>query len=174
VRVQTLGYLVWHVGLRWRVAVDRALSPLGLTHAHYALLASLYGLSERGSSPSQRELADVAGLDVMYVSKLARLLQAAGHLRRRDHPDDPRAFQLDLTARGRQTIEQAAVVVRELYGELLAPVGGANSPRAAQLTRTLNALLDHAEHLNTQVRPRARRGAQGPRGQGSVRRSGGV
>lgn len=156
-RVQTLGYLVWQLGLRWRVAVDRALSPLGLTHAHYALLASLYGLSADGGSPSQRELADVAGLDVMYVSKLARLLEGAGHLRRRDHPDDPRAFQLDLTARGRQTTEQAAAVVRDVYVELLAPVGGATSARSAQLSRALNALLDRAEHLNAQgARPHRR------------------
>jgi hypothetical protein len=45
-----------------------ALAPLGLTHAQYAPLASLYGLSMAGQDPSQRELADYAGLEARYVS----------------------------------------------------------------------------------------------------------
>ena len=40
----TPGYLVWRLSMKWRAAVDRALAPLGLTHAQYVLLASLYGM----------------------------------------------------------------------------------------------------------------------------------
>lgn len=149
-RVQTVGYLVWHVGLRWRVAVDRALAPLGLTHAHYALLASLYGLTQDGSRPSQRELAELSGLDVMYVSKLARLLQSGGFLQRTDHPADPRAFQLVLTPKGTRTAERAAEVMERLYGALLEPIGGPTGTTATRLTRTLNTLLDRAEVMNTE------------------------
>jgi len=63
------GYLVWRLAMKWRVAVDRALAPLGLTHAQYVLLASLYGMKQ---PPTQRELADHTGLEALYVSKLAR------------------------------------------------------------------------------------------------------
>ena len=90
-RVQTVGYLLWHLSTKWRVAVDRALARFDLTHAHYLLLASLYEFARSGALPSQRELADFAGLEVMYVSKLARAVEGAGLLRRADHPDDPRA-----------------------------------------------------------------------------------
>jgi hypothetical protein len=44
----TPGYLVWRLSMKWRVAVDRALAPLGLTHAQYVLLASLYGMEREG------------------------------------------------------------------------------------------------------------------------------
>jgi DNA-binding MarR family transcriptional regulator len=144
-RVQTVGYLVWHLSIKWRVAVDRALSPLGLTHAHYSLLASLYALSRQGAGPSQRELADFAGLEVVYVSKLVGGLERAALLRRTDHPDDPRAFQLELTAKGADRIVEAAAIVRRLYDHLLIPIGGRSSKRTAGLMRTLESLLDHAE-----------------------------
>jgi MarR family transcriptional regulator, organic hydroperoxide resistance regulator len=147
-RVPSVGYLVWHLSLKWGVAVDRALSPLGLTHAPYALLASLYALSQGGARPSQRELADFSGLEVMYVSKLVRSLERAGLLRRSDHPGDPRAFQLELTAAGASLVTKAALVVRELYDELLAPIGGRTSKRAEALMRQLQGLLEHAQLVN--------------------------
>jgi DNA-binding MarR family transcriptional regulator len=144
-RVPSVGYLVWRLSNRWRVSVDRALSPLGLTHAHYALLASLYGLTRGGARPSQRELADFASLDVMYVSKLVRALEQSGLLRRTDHKDDTRAFQLELTTRGSTVAVEAAAVVRHVYDQLLLPIGGRSSKRASALMRTLEALLDHAD-----------------------------
>ncbi|MER6983053.1 MarR family transcriptional regulator, partial [Streptomyces carpinensis] len=72
----TAGFLVWRLSMKWRVAVDRAVAPLGLTHAQYALMASLYGMSRSGLRPSQRRLADRTGLEPLYVSKLARALEA--------------------------------------------------------------------------------------------------
>jgi DNA-binding MarR family transcriptional regulator len=144
-RVPSVGYLVWHLSIQWRVAVDRALSPLGLTHPHYALLASLYALSRGGARPSQRELADFSGLEVMYVSKLVRALEGSGLLRRNDHPDDPRAFQLELTRSGIALIKNAADVVGQLYDELLAPIGGRAGKQTAELMRLLEELLEHAQ-----------------------------
>jgi MarR family transcriptional regulator, organic hydroperoxide resistance regulator len=155
-RPPTLGYLIWRLALAWRVAVDRALAPLGLTHAHYALLASLYAFSRDGARPSQRELADFAGLEVMYVSKLVRGLEHGGLLRRSDHPGDPRAFQLELTTKGDALIVQAAVVVRDVHDRLSGPIGGRASARTDALMRVLEGLLDHAEGLNRPNRPRVR------------------
>src|SRR5437667_225541 len=68
----TTGSLVWRLSMRWRAAVDRAVAPLGLTHAQFVVLASLYGLACRGTRPSQRELADFTGLEPVYVSRLAK------------------------------------------------------------------------------------------------------
>ncbi|MGW1717304.1 MarR family winged helix-turn-helix transcriptional regulator, partial [Streptomyces sp. NPDC002156] len=87
----TPGYLVWRLSTKWRVAVDRAVAPLGLTHAQYSLVASLYGMRRAGLRPSQRRLADHTGLEPLYVSKLARALETAGLLERARDPQDPRA-----------------------------------------------------------------------------------
>jgi DNA-binding MarR family transcriptional regulator len=135
------GYYVWRLALKWRASVDRTLAPLGLTHAQYALLASLHALTRGNVGPSQRELADFSGLEPMYISKLARSLEDAGVLTREAHPIDPRAFQLRISAQGRQTLSAAMRKVRVLETEQLEPIGGTDSPRAEALRHTLRILL---------------------------------
>ena len=131
----TPGFLVWRLSMKWRVAVDRALAPVGLTHAQYSLLASLLGLDR----PSQRRLADHIGLEPLYVSKLARTLEAAGLLDRLPDPADTRAVQLVLTVRGREVTTQAVGIVRELMEQLLAPL---DQGRREAFVEDLHALLD--------------------------------
>ncbi|MEV6999011.1 MarR family transcriptional regulator [Streptomyces sp. NPDC093982] len=138
----TPGFLVWRLSTKWRVAVDRAVAPLGLTHAQYALVASLYGMQRHGERPSQRRLADHTGLEPLYVSKLARSLESAGLLERTRDPRDPRAVQLALTEQGRERTRQAIEVVHGLLQQLLAPLGGLDSARAREFTRDLAVLLD--------------------------------
>jgi DNA-binding MarR family transcriptional regulator len=123
--------------MKWRVAVDRALDPLGLTHAQYVVLASLLGLDR----PSQRELADYTGLEPLYVSKLARSLEASGLISRTRDSADTRTVRLELTARGRSTVEPAVALVGALLDRLLTPLGGRSDDRTAALSRDLTALL---------------------------------
>ena len=140
--MSTPGFLVWRLSMKWRVAVDRAVAPLGLTHAQYSLLASLYGLQHAGLRPSQRQLADHTGLEPLYVSKLARALETAGLLDRAGDPDDTRAVRLSLTDRGREVTGRAIVIVRDLQQQLLAPLGGLDSRRTQNFVRDLTTLLD--------------------------------
>ncbi|MFG3223877.1 MarR family winged helix-turn-helix transcriptional regulator [Kitasatospora sp. NPDC048194] len=138
----TTGFLVWRLSMKWRVAVDRALAPLGLTHAQYAVLASLYGMGRSGLRPSQRRLADHTGLEALYVSKLARALEGAALVARTRDPDDPRAMQLTLTEHGHEVTARAITVVQGLLDQLLEPLGGQHGPRAREFTRDLAVLLD--------------------------------
>ncbi|MGV9316348.1 MarR family winged helix-turn-helix transcriptional regulator [Streptomyces sp. NPDC003691] len=137
----TPGFLVWRLANKWRTAVDRAVAPLGLTHAQYAVVASLYGMQRAGERPSQRRLADHTGLEALYVSKLARSLEAAGLVERARDPRDPRAVQLALTEQGRDVTRRAVAVVQELLGQLLEPLGGPGSPRTEVFAGELTALL---------------------------------
>ncbi|MFE7191768.1 MarR family winged helix-turn-helix transcriptional regulator [Kitasatospora sp. NPDC057541] len=138
----TAGFLVWRLSMKWRVAVDRALAPLGLTHAQYALVASLHGLARSGEQPSQRQLADHTGLEPLYVSKLARTLEAAGMLARTRDPRDPRAMRLALTEQGLDVTRRAITVIQQLLDQLLAPLGGQDSARTRQFKDELATLLD--------------------------------
>ncbi|MFD7392049.1 MarR family winged helix-turn-helix transcriptional regulator [Streptomyces sp. NPDC059852] len=138
----TPGYLVWRLSTKWRVAVDRAVAPLRLTHAQYAVVASLYGMQREGERPSQRRLADHTGLEALYVSKLARSLEGAGLLERTRDPRDPRAVQLALTEQGRARTREAIDVVRGLHERWLAPLGGLDSATAREFARNLATLLD--------------------------------
>jgi DNA-binding MarR family transcriptional regulator len=139
------GYLVWHLSLRWRAALDQALGPLGLTSSQYGVLASLSGLSSGGSRPSQRELAEFTGLRPMHVSKLIRGLERTGLVERDSNPSDTRAMQLRVTRRGAEVVAAARRIVLSMEERRLAPLGGAQSKQSDELRTTLLTLLRHAE-----------------------------
>jgi MarR family transcriptional regulator, organic hydroperoxide resistance regulator len=138
----TPGYLVWRLSIKWRVAVDRALAPLGLTHAQYVVLASLFGMRRAGLRPSQRELAGHTGLEPLYISKLARALEADGLIERTRDPGDTRTVRLTVTDLGSKTVRPALGVVQALLDRLLAPLGGQDDPRAQAFVQDLTILLN--------------------------------
>ena len=96
----------------------------------------------------------------MYVSKLVRPLEQSGLVRRADHPADPRAFQLELTARGADLVGQAAAVMRGLFDQLLRPIGGRSGKRHAALMQAIEALLDEAEAFNRAKGTRAQKASR--------------
>ncbi|WP_191305190.1 MarR family winged helix-turn-helix transcriptional regulator [Lentzea cavernae] len=134
----TAGHLVWRLAMKWRTAVDRALDSLGLTHAQYVVLSSLIALDR----PSQRELADHTGLEPLYVSKLARSLEAADFIARTRDTVDTRSVRLTLTPHGRSTVEPAIAVVRSLLDRLLEPLGDRTSAFSDELRELLAVPLD--------------------------------
>ncbi|HEX4216812.1 MAG TPA: MarR family transcriptional regulator [Acidimicrobiales bacterium] len=138
----TPGFLVWRLSMKWRMAVDRALAPLGLTHARYSLLASLLSMEQSGEQPSQSQLAESTGLEPLYISRLARALEDDGLVQRDPHPADSRAVQLSMTDSGRETIASAVDNVHVLLDELLAPLGGLGAERTEVFTRQVAILLD--------------------------------
>jgi DNA-binding MarR family transcriptional regulator len=138
----TPGYLVWRLSMKWRTAVDRELVDLGLTHAQYSVLASLYGLAQAGEQPSQRELADHTGQDPVHVSKVIRALEQAGLVARAGHERDARAVRLAPTPTGLEVVTEAVHRVGELIDRLTAPLGGRRSERTRQFKETLQTLLD--------------------------------
>ena len=139
------GFLIWRVSTGWRAAMDRVLEPLGLTQAQYAVLAPLYGMSRSGARPSQRELANLTGLDAVYISKLVRTLERAGLVERSASTVDTRAVELTLTDQGIATVREAMPLVVRLRDELSKPLGGINGERTRQLTEMLLELLDAPE-----------------------------
>jgi DNA-binding MarR family transcriptional regulator len=141
----TTGFLLWRLSMRWRVLVDRALADLGLTHAQYVVLGPLYAMNRRDQQPSQRELADYAGMEAIYVSKLVRSLEQAGLLERTTHPDDTRAVQLRLTAEGMTVAEQTIEVAGDILERLLLPLGGSSGRQTIQFTEALKTLLSAPE-----------------------------
>ena len=149
----TTGFLVWRLSLKWRAAVDKAVAPLGLTHAQYSVLASLYGVVRSGRRPSQRELADHTGMEPIYVSKLIRALEAAGLVSRVGNPADTRAVQLGLTPSGVETADKAVAIVLALQDEITAPLGGSDGERTRAFRAALQDLLAAPVPTDTGDRP---------------------
>jgi DNA-binding MarR family transcriptional regulator len=141
----TTGFLIWRLSTKWRADVDRALAPLGLTHAQFAVLGALVKLSRDGTRPNQRELAGFTGLEPLYVSRLARALEAAGLVERPTDPADPRAVRLALTEHGRATAADAVAIVHDRHAELTKAIGGPDGRRNRELRETLLTLLNESE-----------------------------
>jgi DNA-binding MarR family transcriptional regulator len=87
--------------MRWQRAAAAALAPLGLTHAQFRLLCAVAWLKEHeGEWPSQRELAEHAGVDAMMTSQVVRALESAGLLERIKDENDGRVRRLRCTRSG--------------------------------------------------------------------------
>ncbi|CAM5437568.1 hypothetical protein SALBM311S_04164 [Streptomyces alboniger] len=69
-------------------------------------------MARSGRQPSQRELADHTGLEALYVSKLARSLEAAGLVGRARDTEDTRVVRLTLTAEGRAAVGRPSMPYR--------------------------------------------------------------
>jgi DNA-binding MarR family transcriptional regulator len=153
------GFLIWHLAMRWRAELDRALAAHGLTSAQYAVLASLHAMTSGGDAPRQRELAEFASLEPMFVSKLVRALERAGLVRRGTHPDDTRAVQLSITAVGQEVVAAARAEVRAIEEDRLGPLGGPDSDEAVALRDALGRLLRDTERRRLPAqRDQAQRG----------------
>ncbi|MBI4932740.1 MAG: winged helix-turn-helix transcriptional regulator [Actinobacteria bacterium] len=141
----TTGSLVWHLATRWRTVADRTVAEWGLTHATYSALACLRALTTDRDLPNQRELANYAGLDPVYTSKLVRVLERDGLLVRRPDPSDARSVLLEITEDGATVADRAMARMRRLDQDLTASIGGPSSEAVSALNRTLSTLLAQTE-----------------------------
>lgn len=110
------GFLLWRSTLHWQRTIGAALRPLELTHVQFVLLASTWWLAEQsagsGPLPSQRQLAECAGTDVMMTSQVVRTLERRGLLSRTaDDAGDGRIKRLAVTDAGRDLAIRALDVV---------------------------------------------------------------
>jgi len=105
-----------------------------LTQAHYALASELAGaLEPLGISPrdhavlgaaltgghTQKQLADLVGLDKTTMVVTLDELEAAGLARRVPSPTDRRARVVEVTAAGRRKAEEASEVSKQVQADVL-------------------------------------------------------
>ena len=136
----TTGFLVWHLALCWRADVDRAVARLELTHAGYAVLASLRALTRAGETTSQQRLAAYAGSGPASVSRTVRELERDGLVMRLPDPSDHRTRRLSLTERGAAVADEANRIVQRLERQLIAPLGDPRGAQATAFATTLGTL----------------------------------
>lgn len=98
---------------------------MGLTHVQFVLLASLWWLAGQDSVPSQRELAEHAGTDVMMTSQVVRTLEQSGLVERRPDPGDARMKRLHITQQGLRLAEEAVSEVEAVDRAYFDEAGGA-------------------------------------------------
>ena len=127
----TPGFLVWRLSMKWRAAVDRAVAPLGLTHAQYssARVVARPATSGPAAEPARARRLHRARRDLRVEAGTA--LEAGGLVDRASDPTDTPAVRLSLSRKGIDVIDRAVIVVRDLLEHLTAPLGGTAGKRTA-------------------------------------------
>lgn len=138
-----VGYHLWRATTRWRRALAGRLADHELTPPQFFLLGSLFWLERnRAGAPTQRTLAERAGLDPMTTSQNVRALESRGVIERAADPDDARAYRLHLTRAGKKVAAAATAAARALDREFFAPLGGDRDHFIEQLDALA---IDHEE-----------------------------
>jgi DNA-binding MarR family transcriptional regulator len=76
------GYLLWHISLSWRNAVEAALKPFNLTHPQFVVLATTAWLTREEKKVSQIDISRASGLDPNTTSQVLRGLETKGFVQR--------------------------------------------------------------------------------------------
>jgi DNA-binding MarR family transcriptional regulator len=124
----------------WRACHTRtadALKSLDLTPALFSVLNVLG--SREGAI--QQELSADMGIDPSTMVSLIDDLETKGLAARRRHPKDRRAWEIALTPRGRQTLERARRLAREVQDGVLS---GLTRTERRRLMALLHRALDTA------------------------------
>ncbi|BBK29775.1 putative HTH-type transcriptional regulator YdcH [Allostella humosa] len=143
------GFVLWQVSNLWQRNMRRALSPFGLTHVQFGLLAGLAAMErDCGGVVTQVDLAAFCHVDPMMTSQVLRTLEAAGYVARAPHPTDTRAKCPTLTASGAAILARAAPEVALSERAFFAMAG----KKSERLVRSLRKLRRRAEAaMNRQV-----------------------
>lgn len=116
------GFLLWQLSNLWQRAQREALSPLGLTHVQFVLLAVTAWLDKEGGEITQVKLAEQAKTDPMMTSQVMRALESRGLVERAKHPRDTRALVLSITKEGRELVKKAIPVVEQVDHEFFSRI----------------------------------------------------
>lgn len=116
---------------------QRLFKPHGLTGAQYNLLNVV---ARSGEGISQRELSDQLVVDRSNITGLIDRMEAAGWVRRTDHPQDRRVYRVVTTAAGRKLWEE----VTPRYLDVVGQVTGALSEKQMQDCLTALRVLEAA------------------------------
>src|SRR5262245_11336557 len=118
----------------WRASHTRtaeALDSIGLTPALFALL-NVLGARD---GAIQQQLSTDMGIDPSAMVKLINELETEGLAERRRRPGDRRAWKVDITSKGRRTLERARRLVMQVEDEVLGGLTGADRRQLLTLLR---------------------------------------
>ncbi|MFI6170624.1 MarR family winged helix-turn-helix transcriptional regulator [Nocardia sp. NPDC051052] len=132
--VPRLGYLLKHAALRYGELTSTKLEPLGIAPQEWAALNCL----DEQHGHSQKDVAELLGIDRTTMVALIDRLQTQGWVERRPHPGDRRKNTVILTKKGRDMLRRGARLIDECERQFLAALRG---PAAEQLKNNLHTVI---------------------------------
>lgn len=120
------------LGRKWRARVDEQLKDHGLTAAR---LTVLYWVNELPEGTSQRELADIVGIEGPTLVRQLHALEAQGLLERVPMTSDRRAKGIRLTPEGHEKLAGVVSYSLEMSREYFPKLERRRLPSAIRLAR---------------------------------------
>jgi DNA-binding MarR family transcriptional regulator len=108
-----------------------ALETIGLTPALFAVLNYL----QANEGAIQQQVGSAMGIDPSTMVSLVDRLERAGLARRRPLPQDRRAREILITAKGRRTLKRARGLAQEVEDDVLQGLSAAERDRLITLLR---------------------------------------
>jgi DNA-binding MarR family transcriptional regulator len=130
-----LGYLLKHAQLRYTRLISAALEPLGIGPREWAALLCL----DEQHGHSQKEVAELLGVDRTTMVALIDGLRANGWIERQPQPDDRRKNIVTLTRTGRDVVQRGGRLVDDCERRFLAALSAAD---AEHLKNALGAVIE--------------------------------
>lgn len=119
------GFLFWRASLRWQRRITSALRPFDVTPVQWMVLVGAWLMELEEAPPSQRELADHQGVDVMMTGQVLTTLEKRGLVVRRRDPGDKRVRRVSVTAEGADLAQRSfgvtAVADAEFFSQIEDP-----------------------------------------------------
>ena len=129
-----LGYLLKHADLQYAQLASAALEPLGIGPREWAALLCL----DEQHGHSQREVAELLGVDRTTMVALVDELEANGWVMRRPQPGDRRKNAVTLTRKGRDVMRRGGHILDDCERRFLAALSEAD---AGRLKNALDAVI---------------------------------
>ena len=115
------------------------MKPSGMTLARATVL---YWVNALPPETSQRELADVVGIEGPTLVRLLHALESQGLIERVASASDRRAKEIRLTDAARPLLDQLNAVAEALSGEYLSTLDQRRLPAATRLVREAREALE--------------------------------
>jgi DNA-binding MarR family transcriptional regulator len=129
-----LGYLLKHAQLRYAEMTSAAFAPLGIRPHEWAALNCL----DEQHELSQKEVAELLGIDRTTMVALVDELQGKGLVQRRPQPEDRRKNVVTLTIEGRTMLRRGALLADDCERRFLAVL---DHPDAEHLKQALQVVV---------------------------------
>jgi len=134
---RSIGGLLGRVKMEMSAALDAELGRLDITAAQYVILMSI----ALGEADSASGLCKGISYDPGAMTRMLDRLERRGLVRRVAHPNDRRAFNLELTAEGKAVYPKLRASVMKVLNRFL---GGFSQKEAQQLESFLQRMLENA------------------------------
>lgn len=118
----------------WRAELDRRLAHLGLSQARWLVLLHVSRMLE---PPTQRELAQIVGVEGPTLARLLDSLESQGYVRRLLVPEDRRAKKIVLTDEVQPLIQQIEAITAQMYHDLLSGIDEADLQTCMRVHQTI-------------------------------------